>query len=40
MDPHDVLPSDARVGKLPEEVFDWMKSEVNDKKDSAINPNK
>ena len=36
MDPHDILPSDARVGKLPEEVYDWMKQEVNDKKDPAV----
>ena len=26
MDPHDVASSDPRVGKLPEEVLDWMKS--------------
>ena len=26
MDPHDVPSSDPRVGKLPEEVLDWMKS--------------
>ena len=25
MDPHPVAPSDPRVGKLPEEVLDWMK---------------
>ena len=36
MDPHEVSPSDVRVGKLPEEVYDWMKPEVNDKKDPAI----
>ena len=39
MDPHDILPNDARVGRLPDEVYDWMKSEVNDRKDSATNPN-
>ena len=39
MDPHEVPPSDARVGKLPKEVYDWMKLEVNDKKDSSINTN-
>ena len=26
MDPHDVASTDPRVGKLPEEVLDWMKS--------------
>ena len=26
MDPHDVPSSDPRVGKLPEEVLDWMVS--------------
>ena len=26
MDPHEVPSSDPRVGKLPEEVLDWMKS--------------
>ena len=26
MDPHDIPSSDPRVGKLPEEVLDWMKS--------------
>tara|TARA_B100000212_G_scaffold340823_1_gene322370 strand:- start:50 stop:676 length:627 start_codon:yes stop_codon:yes gene_type:complete len=24
MDPHEISPSDPRVGKLPEEVLDWM----------------
>ena len=38
MDPHEVPPSDVRVGKLPEEVYDWMKPEVNDKNDPAITP--
>ena len=33
MDPHEVSPSDVRVGKLPEEVYDWMK------KDAAVKPN-
>ena len=39
MDPHDVLPSDSRVGKLPQEVYDWMKSEVNDKQDPIVKSN-
>ena len=26
MDPHEIPPSETRVGKLPEEVYDWMKS--------------
>ena len=38
MDPHEVPPSDVRVGKLPEEVYDWMKPKVNDKNDPAITP--
>ena len=29
MDPHDVPSSDPRVGKLPEEVLDWMVSSKN-----------
>ena len=36
MDPHDIPASDTRVGKLPEEVYDWMKSVPNDKKDSVV----
>ena len=39
MDPHEVSPSDVRVGKLPEEVYDWIKPEANEYKDSAIKPN-
>ena len=39
MDPHEVSPSDSRVGKLPEEVYDWMKPEIDDKKTTAIKPN-
>ena len=39
MDPHEVSPAEVRVGKLPEEVYDWMKPVVNDKKDSAVKPN-
>ena len=38
MDPHEVPSSDVRVGKLPEEVYDWMKPEVNYKNDPAITP--
>jgi NAD(P)H-quinone oxidoreductase subunit I len=39
MDPHDIPDSDIRVGKLPEEVYDWMKLESNDNKDKISNPN-
>ena len=38
MDPHEVSPSDVRVGKLPEEVYDWMKREINDKEDPTNKP--
>ncbi|ABX08107.1 NAD(P)H-quinone oxidoreductase subunit I [Prochlorococcus marinus] len=31
-DPHEVLPTEPRAGKLPEEVLDWMKAETTDKK--------
>ena len=40
MDPHEVPPSDVRVGKLPEEVYDWMKPELNDPKNPSVEPNK
>ena len=40
MDPHEVPPSDVRVGKLAEEVYDWMKPEMNDINDAAVKPNK
>ena len=40
MDPHEVSPSDIRVGKLPEEVYDWMKPKVNEINDTATKPNK
>ena len=40
MDPHEVSSSDVRVGKLPEEVYDWMKPELNDIKDTSVKPNK
>ena len=40
MDPHEVPPSDLRVGKLPEEVYDWMKPELNENKDTSVKPNK
>ena len=35
MDPHEVSPKDSRVGKLPEEVYDWMKLENNETKKKA-----
>ncbi len=28
-----------RVGKLPEEVYDWMRPESNENKDKVPNPN-
>jgi len=39
MDPHEIPASDTRVGKLPEEVYDWMKPEPNENKDKVSNPN-
>ena len=40
MDPHEVPSSDVRVGKLPEEVYDWMTLESNDTKNLTEKPNK
>ena len=37
MDPHEIPASDIRVGKLPEEVYDWMKSESNENRDKLSN---
>ncbi len=39
MDPHEISPSDPRVGKLPEEVYDWMKPVSNETKDKAVKAN-
>ena len=39
MDPHEIPASDTRVGKLPEEVYDWMRPESNENKDKVSNPN-
>ena len=39
MDPHEVPSSDVRVGKLPEEVYDWMTRELNDTKNLTDKPN-
>ena len=39
MDPHEVSSSDKRVGKLPEEVDDWMKPEEKDKEDTVLKTN-
>ena len=39
MDPHEISPSDRRVGKLPEEVYDWMKPVSNETKDKAFKAN-
>ena len=38
MDPHEIPASDTRVGKLPEEVYDWMKPESNENKDKVSDP--
>ena len=39
MDPHEISASDTRVGKLPEEVYDWMRPEYNENKDKVSNSN-
>ena len=39
MDPHEVPASNPRVGKLPEEVYDWMKPISNDQKDAVSKSN-
>ena len=39
MDPHEVPASDPRVGKLPEEVLDWMVS-TNSKEELPIGNSK
>jgi len=39
MDPHEVSDSDPRVGKLPEEVFDWMVSSNSKEEVSISNSN-
>ena len=39
MDPHDTPASDTIFGKLPEEVYDWMRPESNENKDKVSNPN-
>ena len=39
MDPHEIPASDTRVGKLPEEVYDWMRRDSNENKDKVSNPN-
>ena len=39
MDPHEVPASDSRVGKLPEEVFDWMKQGSNNDQKTTIKSN-
>ena len=38
MDPHERPVSDTRVGKLPEEVYDWMTHESNENKDTVSKP--
>ena len=38
MDPHEIPASDTRVGKLPAEVYDWMKPDFNENKDKVSNP--
>jgi len=39
MDPHDIPSSEPRVGKLPEEVFDWMVSSNSKEEVSISNSN-
>ena len=39
MDPHEIPASDTRVGKLPEEVYDWMRPESKASKDKVSNSN-
>ena len=39
MDPHEISASNTRVGKLHEEVYDWMRSESNENKDKVSNSN-
>ena len=39
MDPHEVSSSDTRVGKLPEEVYDWMKPVSSENSDKITKPN-
>ena len=39
MDPHEIQASDTRVGKLPQEVYDWMIPESNENKDKVSNSN-
>ena len=39
MDPHEISASDLRVGKLPEEVYDWMKPGVNENNEIAVKQN-
>ena len=39
MDPHEIPDSDIRVGKLPEEVYDWMKPASTENKDKVSNTN-
>ncbi len=39
MDPHEIPASNTRVGKLPEEVYDWMRPDSNENKDKVSNPN-
>ncbi len=39
IDPHEIPASNTRVGKLPEEVYDWMRPDSNENKDKVSNPN-
>ena len=39
MDPHEIPASDVRVGKLPAEVYDWMKPVSNENTDTISKPN-
>ena len=40
MDPHEIAPDDPRVGKLPNEVYDWMMSSPSKEEVSISNSQK
>ncbi len=39
MDPHEISATDPRVGKLPEEVLDWMVSTTSEEEAAVANSN-
>jgi NAD(P)H-quinone oxidoreductase subunit I len=38
MDPHEIPASETRAGKLPEEVYDWMRLKSNENENKTSNP--